>query len=111
MQSINIAGHQIDLYISPSLEAFNPQNRGLFDHNKNDIYIDSHLDKDLKQATLAHEVLHAIFMRSGGEKYLQGFGVDDEAVETLVQILENTFFTFLRGNTNFYEKINLEGEK
>jgi len=61
------------------------------------ISIDSSITKSKQEVTLAHEILHVFLEESGARELV------NENEELLVMIMENTFYDFLKQNTNFYD--------
>lgn len=75
---------------------------GLFKHGTQQIVLQKDMLNQLEESTLAHEILHALLAYSGALELIKEPAAVTE--ESLVVILESTFYSFLKQNTNFYTR-------
>jgi hypothetical protein len=54
-----------------------------------------------KEEVLAHEILHGILEKTGAQNYIVSINGN---VENLCCMIENTFWQFLKDNTNFFDR-------
>ena len=70
---------------------------GEYENYTGKIFISETVCTEIRDVTIAHEVLHALLDISGSCSIL------GKKEEQFVRSLENTFCDFLKKNTNFYE--------
>jgi Zn-dependent peptidase ImmA (M78 family) len=73
--------------------------RIIYDQNK--IVISKDININYQNEVLAHEILHGIFEKSGTTS------LKNPDIETMVTVLTNTFYNFLKDNTDFYKKMDI----
>lgn len=101
---IKIGGHDFDVTLVANDVDFSPSHDGITDYGRNTIKICSSTPKTRQEEVLAHECLHVLIDKSGAEWFLKDKRLSEKHVEDFIRILENTFYNFLKNNTDFYTK-------
>lgn len=95
--SVKVAGHVYEIIRTESVDI--NENWGLIQYKNMKIKLDKELKGSRLEETLTHEIIHAVLSESGCQGYLNSKEVDKEL---FISLIENTFYQFLKDNTDFF---------
>jgi hypothetical protein len=105
-RKIKIAGHDYIIEHNELECSIENNSNAIIDYYNKKIFTNfKDYSSQYKRQTICHEILHAFTEETNVNKFLKSHGMNKEEVPSF---LENVFYNFLKDNTNFFERLNLE---